>query len=152
MEATGPAAMAPGVPAQGLGPLAVTQAGAPYSGMTDLGGLGVVRSKGTSMNDGLSLVGIFGATTSAGTYALAFDQRYPKGGAIQTQVDQSATNIVVQGVDEETGRGTLTIPSSGKTATEAFYVVGPNEFVFIDISPVSSGLNGPSNLFYVNAH
>jgi len=128
------------------------QAGAPYSGMTDLGGLGVVRSKGTSMNDGLSLVGIFGPTTSGGTYALAFDQRYPKGGAVQTQVDQSATNIVVQGVDEETGRGTLAIPSSGKTATEAFYVLGPNEFVFIDISPVSSGLNGPSNLFYVNAH
>jgi hypothetical protein len=67
-------------------------------------------------------------------------------------LDQSAANITVQGPDEVTGRGTLSLPSGGKTATEAFYVVGPNQFVFIDISPVSSGLNGPSSPFYVNAH
>jgi hypothetical protein len=128
------------------------QAGGPYSALTDLGGLGIVRTRGSSMNDALSLVGLFGLTTSPATYALAFDQRFPKNGAVQTQLDQSAANITVQALDEITGRGTLSLPSGGKTATEAFYVVGPNQFVFIDISPVSSGLNGPSRLFYANAH
>jgi hypothetical protein len=128
------------------------QAGAPYSVLTDLGGLGIVRGRGSSMNNALSLVGLFGLTTSPGVYALAYDQRYPRNGAVQTQLDQSAANITVQGVDEVTGRGTLTLPSGSKTATKAFYVVGPNELVFIDISPESSGSNGPSSVFYVNAH
>jgi hypothetical protein len=128
------------------------QAGAPYTAMVDLGGLGIVRTRGVSMNNALSLVGLFGLTTSPGTYALAYDQRYPKNGAVQTQLDQSAGNITVQGLDEVTGRGTLSLPSGGKTATEAFYVVAPNEFMFIDVSPISSGLNGPSSLSYVNAH
>lgn len=128
------------------------QGAAPYSAVTDLGGLGIVRTRGRTMNDALSLVGLFGPTTNPGAYALAYDQRYPKSGAVQTQTDQSATNITVQGVDEMIGRGTLTIPSSGKSATKAFYVAGPNEFVFIDVSPASSGLNGDSSLFYVNAH
>ena len=36
-------------------------------------------------------------------------------------------------------------------ATEVFYVIGPNQMVFIDVSPVSSGnLNGASPLFFVN--
>jgi hypothetical protein len=128
------------------------QAGAPYSALNDLAGLGIVRGRGSTTNDAISLVGLFGLTTSPGTYALAFDQRYPKNGAVQTQLDQSAANITVQGVDQMTGRGTLSLPSGGKTATEAFYVVGPNQFVFIDISPVSSGLNGASSLHYVDAH
>jgi hypothetical protein len=130
----------------------MAQAVGPYTTVTDLGGLGMVRTVGSAMNGALSLVGLFGPTTSPGAYALSCDQRYTKNGAVQTQTDQSLTNIAVQWVDELTGRGTLTIPSSGKTATKAFYVVGPNEFVFIDISPASSGLNGPSNLSYVNPH
>jgi len=128
------------------------QAGGPYTVLNDLGGLGIVRTGGSTMNDAISLVGLFGLTTSPSTYALAYDQRYPKNGGIQTQLDQSAANVAVQGVDEVTGRGTLTLPSGGKTATEAFYVVGPNQFVFIDVSSVSSGLNGPSSLFYVDGH
>jgi hypothetical protein len=128
------------------------QAGGPYSALTDLEGLGIVRTRGASVNDALSLVGLFGLTTTPASYAIAFDQRFPKSGTIQTQLDQSAAGITVQGLDEITGRGTLSLPGGGKTATKAFYVVGPEELVFIDISPVSSGLNGPSSLFYVNAH
>lgn len=128
------------------------QAGGPYSAFADLAGLGIIRTRGVSANDALSVVGLFGLTTSPGTYAMIFDQRIPNGGAVQTQMDQSVPGITVQGVDAATSRGTLSLPSGSKTATEAFYIVGPNQFVFIDISPVSSGLNGPSSLFFVNAH
>jgi hypothetical protein len=127
------------------------QGGGPYSALTDLGGLGIVRTRGSSANNARSLVGLFGLTTSPATYALAFDQRSPKSGAVQTQLDQSAVSIMVQGPDEVTGRGTLTLPSGGKAATEVFYVVGPNQFVFVDVSPVNSGLSGPTSLYYVNA-
>jgi hypothetical protein len=128
------------------------QTGGPYSTLADLDGLGIVRGRGVSANNALSLVGMFGRTTSPSTYALAFDQRYPKNGSVQTQTDQSNANIAVQSVDVAVGRGTLTLPSSGKTATEAFYIIGPNQFVFIDVSPVSSGVNGPSGLFIADAH
>ncbi len=83
---------------------------------------------------------------------MIFDQRTSNGSAVQTEMDESAPGVAVESVDQMTGRGMLTLPSGSKTATEAFYVVGPNQFVFIDISPISSGLNGPSNLFFVDAH
>jgi len=126
------------------------QAGAPFTVASDLGGMGIVRASSLSANSANSLVGLFGLTTSSGTYALAFDQRYPVNGQTQTQLDQNAANVVVLGVDEAIGRGTLTIPGGSKTATEAFYLVGPNQFVFIDVSPVSSGLNGPTDIYDVN--
>jgi hypothetical protein len=128
------------------------QAGGPYSAFADLAGLGIMRTRGTSANNALSLVGLFGLTTSPGTYAMLFDQRVSNGAAVQTQMDQSVPGITVQAIDEISGRGTLSLPSGSKTATEAFYVVGPTHFVFIDISPVSSGLNGPSSLFFVDTH
>ncbi len=128
------------------------QAGGPYSLLADLQGLGIVRTVGATANNPISMVGLFGLTESSGTYALAFDQRYPKNALMQTQTDQSDASIAVQPVDEAIGRGTLTLPSGGKAATEAFYLVGPNQFVFIDVSPVSSGLNGPTSLFNVDAH
>jgi hypothetical protein len=128
------------------------QTAGPYSAFADLAGLGIVRSRGTSASNAASLVGLLGLTTSPGAYAMIFDQRVSNGSTVQTQMDQSVPGIVVQSVDQMKGRGTLTIPSGSKTATEAFYVVGPNQFVFIDISPISSGLNGPSNSFFVDAH
>jgi hypothetical protein len=128
------------------------QAGGPYTASTDLGGLGIVRGRGTTINNALSLVGLFGLTTSQTTYALAYDQRFLKTGIVQTQSDQSISSITVGSLDQVIGRGTLSLANGSKTATEAFYVVGPNQFVFIDVSPVSSGLNGPSSLFYVDAH
>jgi hypothetical protein len=128
------------------------QAGGPYSAFADLAGLGIMRTRGTSANNAVSLVGLFGLTTSPGAYAMVFDQRVSNGSAVQTEMDQSVPGIAVESVDETTGRGTLSLPSGSKTATEAFWVVGPNQFVFIDISPTSSGLNGPSSLFFVDAH
>lgn len=128
------------------------QAGGPYSLLADLQGLGIVRTVGATANNPISMVGLFGLTVSSGTYALAFDQRYPKNALMQTQTDQSDASIAVQPVDEAIGRGTLTLPSGAKTATEAFYLIGPNQFVFIDVSPVSSGVNGPTSLFNVDAH
>jgi hypothetical protein len=130
----------------------MAQAGAPYLVSSDLEGLGIVRTRGSSVNDALSLVGLFGLSTTPTKYAMIFDQRFSKNGTVQTQMDQSAAGIAVQALDEITGRGTLSLPSGGKTATEVFYVVGSNQFVFIDISPISSGLNGPSNLYFVDTH
>jgi hypothetical protein len=127
------------------------QAGGPYSAVADLAGLGIMRTRGSSGNDAISLVGLFGLTTTPATYAMIFDQRVSNGSAVQTQMDQSLPGITVQAVDQATGRGTLSLPSGGRTATEAFYIVGPNQFVFIDVSPISSGLNGPSSLFFVDA-
>jgi hypothetical protein len=132
------------------GPL-TAQAGGPYSAVADLAGLGIIRSR-SSVNNAPSSVGLFGLTTIPGTYGMNSYQRFSNGGVVQTQMDQSAPGITVQSLDEITGRGTLSIPSGSKSATKAFYVVGPNQFVFIDISPVSSGLNGPSSLFFVDAH
>jgi len=128
------------------------QAVAPYSAFADLAGLGIMRTQGVSANNAVSLVGVLGLTTSPGAYAMIFDQRVSNGSAVQTQMDQSVPGIAVQSVDEMTGRGTLSLPSGSKTATEVFYVVGPNHIVFIDVSPISSGLNGPSSLFFVDAH
>ena len=127
------------------------QAAGPYSVLADFSGLGIVRTRGESANDAVSLVGVFGLTTSPGAYAMVFDQRVSNGSAVQTQMDLSVANVLVESIDPAVGRGTLLIPSGSKTATEAFYVVGPNQFVFVDISSVSSGLNGPSSLFFVDA-
>ena len=141
-----------GINNRGMAGTLTAQAGAPYSAVADLADLGIIRSRGSSVNDALSLVGLFGLTTTPTTYAMVFDRRFSSGGGVQTQMDQSVPNITVQALDQITGRGTLTIPNGSKTATKAFYIVGSNQFVFIDISPVSSGLNGPSNVFFVNAH
>jgi hypothetical protein len=105
------------------------------------------------VTDALSFVGLFGLTTTPATYTMLFDQRFSKSGTVQTQMDQSApAGITLQALDQTTGRGTLLFPNGSKAATKAFYIVGPNQFVYMDISPISSGLNGPSNLYFVNAH
>jgi hypothetical protein len=129
------------------------QAAGPYSATADLGGLGIVRSRGSSVNNAFSLIGLFGLSTNMTTYALLFDNRFPgSGGVITTQLDASVPGIGLQTLDGTTGRGILTIPDGTSTETEAFYVIGPNQFVFIDISPVSSGANIASTLFFVNPH
>jgi hypothetical protein len=127
-----------------------SQAGAPYSASADLGGLGIVRSRGSSVNNALSFVGLFDLTTAPSTYAITSDQRVMKSGAVQTQMDQGASAITVQSLDGTIGRGTLSFPNGSKAATKVFYIVAPNQLVYIDISPVSSGLNGSSSLYFVN--
>ena len=130
------------------GPL-MAQAGAPYSAFTDLSGLGIVRSRGSSVNDALALVGLFGLQSGSSKYELLFDQRFPGSTGIQTQTDSPATGISLLGLDASVGRGTVSVPSGSNVATEVFYVIGPNQFYFIDISPLSSGLIGASSLFFV---
>ena len=129
------------------------QAAGPYSATADLGGLGIVRSRGSSVNNAFSLVGLFGLSTNLTNYSLLFDNRFPgSGGVITTQLDTTATGIGLQSLNGTTGRGILTIPDGNSTETEAMYVIGPNQFVFIDVSPVSSGANIASTLFFVNPH
>jgi hypothetical protein len=126
------------------GPI-VPQAAGPYSKSTDLGGLSIVRSRGTSVNDAISLVGLFGLTTDLTTYELLFDDRHPGASSIQTQVDVADTGILLGGLDANLGRGTLILPSGG--GTEVFYLIGQNQFYFIDIT---GGTNNASSLFFVS--
>jgi hypothetical protein len=129
------------------------QTGAPFSAATDFGGLGIVRSVGTSVITEFSFVGLFGLTSTAGEYAILYDQRFPNSNAtngFETDLDQSFGLTVVT-LDPTVGAGTLSIPNlNANPSTEAFYIIGPNEFRFIDISPLSSGVNGPSTLYYVS--
>ncbi len=127
------------------------QAGTSFSTATDLGATAVVRARGVSVNDAQAFVGEFGPTGSS-TYSLLADERFPSSVSIQTSTDVSIPNITVASLNASTGRGTLLIPLGGPTETLAFYVIGPNQFVFIDISPVGSGENGVSPVFFADPH
>ena len=127
------------------------QTGAPFSTVTDLSGVAIVRSRGSSVNDADAFVGEFGPTSSS-TYAFVVDQRFPGSSGIQTSTDASIPGITVATLNASTGRGTLLIPVGNLTETLAFYVIGPNQFAFIDISPVGSGENGASSLFFGDPH
>jgi len=129
------------------GPL-MAQATGPYSAATDLNnGLGIVRSRGSAPNNAFSLVGLFGLTTDHTTYELLFDARSNFGANLSTQgPDVAATGISLGNLDSNVGRGTLSVPSNSGTSTEAFYVIGPNQFYFIDITPA----DGASTVFFVS--
>jgi hypothetical protein len=128
---------------------------------TDLSGLGIFRSRGASNNDVLSEIGLFGPTTTpaSGTYATNSDIRefVLNGSTVSLQTLADVQNIPSPGItigtplDASTGRGTFSLPVSNSTpATEAFYVIGPNQFVLIDITPAGSAQNGQSTLFIVS--
>jgi hypothetical protein len=107
------------------------------------------------VNDAQTLAGTIAPTTTSGVYNFDLDQRFPSNSSISTQTDGAIPGVSVLALDATTGRGTMSIPTTTSTgapttATEVFYVVGPNQMVFIDVSPVSSGINGASPLFFVN--
>ena len=60
--------------------------------------------------------------------------------------DQTISGYTVTALNASNGRGTLFNGSD----TLAFYVIAPNQFLFIDITPVPS--NGPSALFFADPH
>lgn len=129
------------------GPLSA-QATGPFSAATDLSGLGIVRSRASSVNDAFSLVGLFGLTSGQTTYELVFDDNSGFGANATVQgPDFIASGIGLGTLDGTVGRGTLSVPNGGGgVSTQAFYVIGPNEFYFIDITAA----DGPSTLFFVN--
>jgi hypothetical protein len=124
------------------------QSGSPFT-VSTLSGQMIARSRGSSVNDALSLVGLI-APTSNSVYTFVLDQRFPPT-PITTQVDVSIPGVSLLTLDSNTGRGTFSIPTGGTPATEVFYEIGANQMDFIDVSPVSSGNNGASSLFFVNA-
>ena len=141
----------PGATNRAMAGTLTAQTGAPFSTATDLSGVAIVRSRGSSVNDADAFVGEFGPTSSS-TYAFVVDQRFPGSSGIQTSTDASIPGITVATLNASTGRGTLLIPVGNLTETLAFYVIGPNQFAFIDISPVGSGENGASSLFFGDPH
>jgi hypothetical protein len=132
------------------GPL-IAQATGTFSASSDLGGQGITQSKGLSVSDASSLVGVFGLTPGSAKYALIFDARLTNG-SIQTLTNNSVANIALLTLDSTVGRGTFAFPTITSTdpATKVFYLVGPNQFLYIDISPILSGLNGASPLSFVS--
>ena len=139
-----------GVTNRALGGTLTAQTGVgSFSAATDLPGAAIVRAKGVAVSDAQSFAGEFGLTTVASTYALLADERFPTSPtAITTLADQSVSPISVASLSASTGRGTLINGSGTQAETLAFYVVAPNQVVFIDISPSSSIFNGPSPLFF----
>jgi hypothetical protein len=134
-----------------------SQSGSPFA-LSTISGQMILRSRGSSANDAVSLVGLIDPTTTSGVYAIDLDQRVPTTTSSQfaTTTDGVLTNVTAVSLDAGSGRGMLSIPTSTSTgaptsATEVFYVIGANQMVFIDVSPVSSGVNGASSLFFVNA-
>jgi hypothetical protein len=121
------------------GPL-TAQATGSFSAATDLSGLGIFRSRGSSVNDAFALVGLFGPSTGTTPYTALFDVRQP-GSA--DALDQT-TGVTVGSIAGTVGRGTFTF--AGSSTTNAFYIVGPNQFVFIDITQS----DGASPVFFVN--
>lgn len=121
------------------GPL-TAQASGSFSAATDLNGLGIVRARGSSVNDLFSLVGLLGPSTGASPFTVLFDVR--QAGAADA-TDQT-TGFSLGSIDPNVGRGTFTF--TGGTSTNAFYVIGPNQFVFIDITQSDAA----SPVFFVN--
>ena len=121
------------------------QSGSPFA-LSALSGQMILRARGSTVNDAQALVGTFSPTTTTGVYDFAFDQRFAPI-PITTQTDQDlAAGVSAQILVPATGRGTLSLPAFG--ATEVFYVIGPNQMVFIDVTP---GSNSSSPLFFVNS-
>jgi len=131
------------------GPL-IAQATGTFSASSDFGGQGIVRSKGLSVFDASSLVGAFGRTPVSGNYSLTFYARLGNGN-VQTLTNNSPTNVALVTLDSSVGRGTFSFSTlTTNPATKVFYLVGPNQFVYIDISPPVSGPNGASPLSLVS--
>jgi hypothetical protein len=128
------------------GPL-MAQATGPYSAATDLNnGLGIVRSRASAASDAYSLVGLFGITTNLTNYEILYDSQFGFGSNLMTSPQDSADSSIVLGnLDANVGRGTLSIQDTG--STEVFYIIGPNQFYFIDIT---GGANNPSTVSFVS--
>jgi hypothetical protein len=102
------------------------QTGTSFSSATDFPGLAIVRARGTAATDAQTFVGAFGSTSTS-AFAFLADQRYPSGTSILTGLDQNIGPITV-GTITGIGRGTLL----NGDETLAFYIIGPNQFVFMD--------------------
>ena len=131
------------------GPL-TAQSGSPFT-LSTISSQMIIRARGSSTGDAQTLVGTIAPTTTSGIYDFDIDQRFPSSNPpITTQTDVGITGITTVNLDANTGRGTLSIPTGTTAATEVFYVIGPNQMDFIDVSPVSSGNNGATPLFFIN--
>jgi hypothetical protein len=130
------------------GPM-LAQATGTFSASTDLAtGLALVRTRASSVNDAVALVGLFGLTTDQTTYELLADERDPTNNTGAPTLDTAFTGITVGAVSGTVGRGTFALPTSGGTSTFAFYVIGPNQFYFIDVNPA----DGASSTFFASPH
>jgi hypothetical protein len=121
------------------GPL-TAQTSTSFSTAADFPGLAILRARGVALTDAQSFVGEFGLTTTAGIYAFLADERSP---SLGIEPDQAISPITA-GTISATGRGTL---NNGSEAL-VVYVIGPNQFVMLDVTSGSG--SGSSPVFFAN--
>jgi hypothetical protein len=118
------------------------QTGSPFSLATDFSGLSVVRARASSANDAATYVGVFGPVSGSVSFELLTDERFPTNTGITTQTAQ-AIGLSASLTSSITGRGILT---SGAGETLVFYVVGPNQSVWIN----TTAAEGSSPVFFAS--
>ena len=107
-----------------------------FSNAGDLGGSSIVLGLGAAVN--LAEESFAGEFNPLGETIVA-DERYTNNGSIVTATDNPSAAIAFVSLTAASGRGTFTIG----TNTYAFYLIQPNQFVFINITTTG----GPSPLF-----
>jgi len=119
------------------------QTGGGSFGLSTLSNNMIVRSGGTSRADAGTLDGVF-SVGSNNTYALTLDSRVP---GLADVVNQTASGIQISSIDSTTGRGKVTIPGPTFNLSEVIYFVGPNQFVFMDMTPPPNNSAAPIVFF-----
>ena len=103
----------------------------------------ILRAGGTSPNDAGTLDGLLSLGSNS-TFALTLDARTP---GLADIVNQTLNGLQISAIDANTGRGTLTIPGTSFNASEAIYIVGPNQFAMIDVTPAPNNFATPILFF-----
>jgi hypothetical protein len=127
------------------GPLQPQTAAGSFSAST-LSGKMIVRAVGNSIHDTGSVVGVFAPNSN--TFTFTFDSRSV---GASDALNFVSTGDTITGINAATGRGTLTLApvfGLGNSTTEIFYLVGPNQFAFVDATPPSNGQNSPAPVFF----
>ncbi len=107
------------------------QSGSPFSIAKDFSGLSVVRAKASSINDAETFVGVFGPVSGSASFELLTDERFPSGGSITTQTAQA----IVLAANLTSLHHRQRYPDDERRVrpeTLVFYVIGPNQSVWIN--------------------
>jgi len=119
-----------------VGPLTPQMGVGSFSNAGDLGGSSIVLGEGAAVNLAEeAFAGEFNPLSDT----IVEDERYTNNGSVVTATDNTSPAVAFLSLSASSGRGTFTIGND----TYAFYVIQPNQFVFINIT----GTSGPSPLF-----
>jgi hypothetical protein len=117
------------------GPLQVQTGGGSF-GMTTFSGKKVIHQTGVSVNDAGAVEGLLSDSASNNilTETGYLDSKFP---LLNPTLNQSGTGTENIAIDSTTGRGTLTFNDQNGANTNVLYMIGPDQYVGVDESPVS---------------